>query len=278
MKLNAFLVPEDMKAAQSALKKLGDDGFAVAGGTSLHFLSVSGKTAVDLTHLGLSGIKKKGGTFHIGATTHLGELMKYKGPGWVLDQVVVHTSTQQIRNMSTLGGNIVRVFPWNDLPVALLALDATMVIQGAKEHTYGVDDYFDGQPLRLFKAGHLLTRVEVPALKRGQGFGYHKEVRVAAGFSLVTAAALVTVKAGRITEARLAVGAGISFPSRLTAVEEALEGQPVDSVDLKGAVAKGTAKLSWKGKEGLSDAYAAHLGRVVLVDVLTAALRQAKGE
>jgi len=277
MKLNEFIIPDDLKSAKSTLKKLGDKGFAVAGGTSLHFLAVTEKTAVDLSRLGLSGIQKKGGTFLIGATTTLNELMKYQGQGWVLDQVAVHTSTQQIRNMSTLGGNIVRVFPWNDFPVALLALDATLCIEGAKEKTYSADDYFDGQPFRLFKAGHLLTRIEVPALKKGQGFGYHKEVRLNAGFSLMTAAAKVTVKAGKLAEVRVALGAGISLPARLLEVEAALEGLSI-AAPLQEAVAKGTAKLSWKGKEGLSDEYAAHLGRVVLVDVLSAALRQAKGE
>ena len=42
------------------------------------------------------------------------------------------------------------------------------------------------------------------------------------------------------------------------------------------AVANGTAKLSWKGKEGMSDEYAAHLGRVVLVGC--AVRRPAAGE
>jgi CO/xanthine dehydrogenase FAD-binding subunit len=162
--------------------------------------------------------------------------------------------------------------------VALLALDATLCIEGSKEKTYAADDYFDGQPLRLFKPGQLLTRIEVPALKKGQGFGYHKEVRLHAGFSLMTAAAVVTVKAGKIQAVRLAAGAGIALPARLPLVETSLTGQPVDAPSLAQAVADGTANLSWKGKEGHSDEYAAHLGRVVLVDVLTAALRQAKGE
>ena len=278
MVLNEFIIPEDLRAAKSVLKKLGEKGFAVAGGTSLRFLSVSDKTAVDLSRLGLSGIRKKGGAFHIGATTCLDDLMRYRNQGWVLDQVALHTSTQQIRNISTLGGNLARVFPWNDFPVALLALDATLVIEGTKEKAYAADDYFDGQPLRLFKPGHLLTRIEVPALKKGQGFGYHKEVRLHAGFTLMTAAAVVTVKAGRIKSARVAVGGGIAFPARLFLVEAALEGQPADSPFLTQAVTNGTTELSWKGKEGLSDQYTAHLARVVLVDVLTAALQQAKGE
>jgi aerobic carbon-monoxide dehydrogenase medium subunit len=278
MTFSEFILPEDLRAAKSALKKLGDQGFAVAGGTSLHFLSVADKTAVDLSRLGLSGIKKKGGTFLVGATTPLDDLMRYRSAGWVLDQVALHTSTQQVRNISTVGGNLARVFPWNDLPVALLALDATMVVEGAKEKAYAAGEFFDGQPLRLFKPGHLLTRVEVPALKKGQGFGYHKEVRLHAGFTLMTAAAVVTVKGGRIKEVRAAVGGGVAFPVRLPLLETALEGQPVDAPSLPQAIANGTTEVNWKGKEGLSDAYAAHLGRVVLADVLSAALRQAKGE
>ena len=277
MKLEAFLIPEDVPSAKSALKRLGEKGFAMAGGTSLHFLAVSGKTAVDLSHLGLSGIRRKGGVFHVGATTPLDELMRDQGPGWVLDQVARHTSTQQIRNISTLGGNLVRVFPWNDFPVALLALDATLCIEGVREEAYPADVYFDGQPFRLFEAGHLLTRVEVPALKRHQGFAYHKEVRLNAGFSLMTAAARVAVKAGRIAEVRLAAGAAISLPARLPRVEAALEGRPAGDARIEEAVATGTSGLAWKGKEGMSDAYAAHLGRVVLADVLAAALRQAEG-
>lgn len=278
MKLNEFIIPEDLKSAQSALEKLGEKGFAVAGGTSLHFLGIVEKTAVDISHLGLSGIQKQGGAYLIGATTSLGDLMKFKDQGWVLDQVALHTSTQQIRNISTLGGNIVRVFPWNDFPVALLALDATLYIEGVAEKAYSSDDYFNGQPIRLFQPGQLLTRVEVPVLKPGQGFGYHKEVRLHAGFSLMTAAAVITVKSGRIDGIRVAASAGIALPARLPLVEAALGGQPADAASLQQAVANGTAALAWKGKEGMSDEYAAHLGRVVLMDVLSAALLQAQGE
>jgi CO/xanthine dehydrogenase FAD-binding subunit len=278
MKIDAFIIPEDLHEARAALKKLGAKGFAMAGGTSLHFLEFTGKTAVDITRLGLSGIKKSGATFKIGATTTLDELMSYRGEGWVLDQVAVNTCTQQIRNISTLSGNIVRIFPWNDFPVALLALNATLHIQSKDEDEYEAEEFFKGQPLRLFKPGDLLTRVDVPAIKKGQGFGYHKEARVHAGFSMMTVAAFAEVKNGKLKKIRVAIGAGIGLPSRATALEELLEDQAVDTLDLTELVAKGTAKLPWKGKEGMSNEYAGHLGRVIVVDVLTAALRQAKGE
>ena len=277
MKLREFIIPDDLRSARSALKKLGGEGLAMAGGTSLHFMGDNVKTAVDISRLGLSGIKKKNGAFLIGATSTLDELAKFKAPGWALGLAARRTSTQQIRNISTLGGNIVRVFPWADFPVALLALDATMHIAGKKERAVKADEFFEAQPARLFKAGDLLLRVETPALKKGQGFGYVKQSRVEAAFSMMTAAALLTVKGGRLQEVRVAVGAGVPFPRRLEGVEAALKGQPADAALFERAVEEGAAGVSWKGKEGMSDEYAAHLACVTIVDALAAALRQAKG-
>ncbi|OGV46120.1 MAG: hypothetical protein A2X46_12450 [Lentisphaerae bacterium GWF2_57_35] len=278
MNVREFVIPGSLREARMVLKKLGEKGMAVAGATALHFYGSMEKTAVDITRLGLSGIKKKGGFFEIGATTTLAGLMKYKGAGWVLNRVAGRVSTQQVRNISTVGGNIVRVFPWADLPVALLALDASFLVEGNKPWTIDADGFFKTQPANLFKTGDLLTKITAPALKKGQGFGYRKENRVNAAFSMMTAAAVVTVKGGKIRAVRLAAGAGIPFPRRLTNVEAALIGQPADIGEVGAAVAEGIRGISWKGKEGMSDEYAAQLARVTVADVLIEALQQAKGE
>ena len=98
---------------------------------------------MDITRLGLHGIREESGTFRIGATTRIAALQKHHEAGWVLDRVAMHLASQQIRNMSTLGGNIARVFPWADFPVALLALGAEMVIAGdGGERVVGADEFF----------------------------------------------------------------------------------------------------------------------------------------
>jgi carbon-monoxide dehydrogenase medium subunit len=277
MNLREFIIPGTLREARSALKKLGEKGMAVAGGTALHFYGDMEKTAVDITRLGLSGIKKKGGAYLVGATTPVAELMNYRGSGWVLNQVGSRVSTQQIRNISTVGGNIVRIFPWADLPVALLALDAKFEIEGKKTRTVSADTFFEKQPAHLFKTDDLLTWIQVPVLKKGQGFGYRKENRVNASFSMMTAAAFVTVKGGKIKSVRLVAGAGIPFPRRLLKIEEALLGRAGEPAEIEAAVTEGIKGIAWKGKEGMSDDYAAQLARVILVDVLTEALQQAKG-
>ncbi|MBN1269261.1 MAG: FAD binding domain-containing protein, partial [Kiritimatiellae bacterium] len=270
--------PRTLDEARMVLRDLGDKAVPIAGGTALHFLpDEEPRTAVDLTRLGLSGIREEKGGYTIGATTTLADIMDYRAPDWAFHETTRRTSTHQIRNVSTVGGNIARVFPWADLPVALLALDARMIIQDQATREMAADEYFASQPARLFKNGTLLTGVRVPSLGEGMGFGYHKEVRTFAGFSLMTAAAVLTLDGNRIAQARLAVGAGVPLPRRLPDVEKSLVGQPAEAEAFEKAVAGGIADVSWKGREGMSDEYARHLAQVVLNDVLSLAAAYAEG-
>lgn len=130
MKFADFLIPETLDQAQEALVALGDRGYAFAGGTAFQYISDRpGATAVDITRLGLDGIEKLDGAFRIGATTTLADLVRYRAEGWVLDRVATRIPTHQVRNISTVGGNISRLFPWSDLPLALLVLEGSIVIR-----------------------------------------------------------------------------------------------------------------------------------------------------
>jgi aerobic carbon-monoxide dehydrogenase medium subunit len=278
MRFRDFAQPASLADAVSALKTLGAAGYPVAGGTSVVFAAGNDeKVAVDINRLGLDGIARENGAFRVGAVTRIAELQKHREPGWVLDRVARHLASQQIRNMSTIGGNIARVFPWADFPVALLALDAVMIVREASERPVPADEYFSSQPARLFKNGALLAAVKVPAVGPGSGFGYHKETRTALGFSLMTAAALLRLEGGRIASARVALGAGVPFPARLAAVEQALTGKAGGEALFREAAAKGLAGLTFMPSDGFSEEYTTHLSQVVVRDALEQALATAKG-
>jgi len=268
MKLSDFRRPSTLKEASSLLKELGDDGLPIAGGTALHFLTtLKDKTAVDITGLGLDGIKDNGCHFEIGSTTYVSDLMKRRD-GWVLCQVAKKMSTNQIRHMATVGGNIVSVFPWADFPVALLALDGRAEIIGNSDRLVDFDDYFKAQPARLFEPGDLLKSIKVRKLIKNEGFGYHKEVRTAAGFSMVTAAARVMVTDEKIEEARVAVGACTGIPRRLTDVEDAVKGIAVDWKEINKVVIDATKNRKWKLIEAQGVEYTAHLVQTVITDAI----------
>lgn len=280
MKLVDFKIPARLNEARSILKQLGSTALPLAGSTSLVFAAgKDDRVAVDITRLGLHGIRKESGTFRIGATTTIAALQKHREDGWVLDRVAKHLASQQIRNMSTLGGNIARVFPWCDFPVVLLALNAEMVISGdGGERAVGADEFFAGQPTRLLKMGELLAAVKVKAVSLGSGFGYRKETRAHMGFSLMTAAAVLAADGRKIQSARVAVGAGIPFPARMKVVEDALIGKPASESLFREAAAKGAEGLKVKSAAGSTDEYTAHLAIVVIGDALVEAWKFAAGK
>jgi len=278
MKFADYLIPETLDEALTFLREKGDAAFPIAGATALQYLGdFPDKTAVDITRLGLDGIQRDGDVFRIGATTTLADVAAHREDGWVLHEVARMIPTQQIRNLSTVGGNIARVFPWSDLPLAFLVLDATVVLQGEETERMPAADFFHTQPRRLFKGGRIVTAVEIPVVDDRAGFAYKKESLTYMAFSMMSAAASFGIKDGRLRTVRLAVGGGVPAPARLPAAEQTLEGAPaeVSAFDegLDIAVGEGT----WKGKHGMSDDYAAVLARVVMKDVLTAALARAQG-
>lgn len=278
MKLCEFIRPSTLSEARRELQKLGPKGLPLAGGTSLHFLQTKAPvTAVDLTRLGLSYIKQKGDYFVIGAATPLSDIQRRRGPRWAMHEICRRISTHQIRNVSTIGGNICRVFPWADLPVVLLAMDARMVIYSGKEKEMTADEFFSSQPARLFKGGDILTAVKIPVLKAHHGFGSVKAVRNAAAFSLVTIAALLELKGGVIKAARVAAGSAIPFPQRLKAVEAALVGKEASAPVFKAAAAAAGAAARWTGGEGMSPDYIRQLAEVSMLDALERAAEFARG-
>ena len=278
MKLCEFIRPGSLSAARDNLRELGPKGMVLAGGTALHFMQDhTPVTAVDITRLGLSYIKPDGAFYTIGATTSLADIQRYRAPRWALHEICRRISTHQIRNISTLGGNICRVFPWADLPVVLLAMDARMVVYSGKDEEFSADDYFATQPAKRFLGGDLLSAVKVPALLAHHGFGSIKVVRTQASFAMVTVAARLELAGNHIKSARVAAGSAIPFPRRLPSVEAALVGREASAAVFQEAAAHAGADAPWRGREGMTPEYSRHLAEVTILDALERAATFARG-
>lgn len=278
MKLCEFIRPASLSAARDNLRELGPKGMLLAGGTALHFMQDhTPVTAVDIMRIGLSYIKQEGSFYTIGATTSLADIQRFRAPRWALHEICRRISTHQIRNISTIGGNICRVFPWADLPVILLAMDARMVIYTGKDEEFSADEYFSFQPARRFLHGDILSAVKVPALQAHHGFGSIKVVRTQASFAMVTVAARLELDGPNIKSARVAAGSAIPFPRRLQEVEAALVGREASTAVFQEAAGKAGADAPWRGREGMSPDYSRHLAEVTILDALERAATFARG-
>jgi CO/xanthine dehydrogenase FAD-binding subunit len=140
-----------------------------------------------------------------------------------------------VRNMASIGGNLFAESPYGDFTVALLALDAqVMVMQG-----FGAPR---AVPLEEFLAGRarggqgLVTAVQFAAPQNAADFRFRKVSRVKPkGLAVLSMAAHLPMSGGRVNGARIAYGAMGPVPIRAKAVERALEGKALDTAAITAA-------------------------------------------
>jgi xanthine dehydrogenase YagS FAD-binding subunit len=126
----------------------------------------------------------------------------------------------------------VAVNPSDSAP-ALIALEAQMVIRNSKgERVVNAEDYFIGPSIDItrmtvLKPGDLLTAIRIPATWAGAQFYFEKvRDRQVWDFPLMNVASAMVVTGGNIERIRIVVNAAAAHPLRLTAVEDAVRGQP----------------------------------------------------
>ena len=205
----------------------------------------------------LKGIASSGGTIRIGALTTHAELatspvLTAECP--MLCDAAGHIGDAQVRNCGTIGGNVAHADPASDLPTVLVALDARFVVASSKgERTVTASEFFQGMMTTALDASEILTAIEVPSKKTGQGMAYIKFSHPASRYAVIGAAAVVTMKGGSCEAAQVAIGGLVPVPARLRDVEAAVKGaRPSQDVTAK-AAAEATKQL---GGDILGDVFA----------------------
>ena len=170
------------------------------------------------------------GTDHvdIGAALSLTEIeRRLDGAVPLLDAVFPQFASRLIRNGATIGGNIGTASPIGDLPPALLALDASVVLVSADgERVVPLTDYFTGYRETVLKPGELIASVRVP-LPLAPLTGFHKIAkRRFDDISSVAVAFAIDVVDGAVARAAIGLGGVAATPIRATDAEQLLVGQP----------------------------------------------------
>ena len=156
------------------------------------------------------------------------------------------TPTSMNREHCVFGADrCVAVNPSDTAP-ALIALDAKMVIlSGGSERVVDAEDYFIGpgtdiMRMTVLRPGDLLTAIRIPSTWAGARFYFEKvRDRMVWDFPLVNVASAMMASNGVIDQVRVGVNGVAPYPVRLTAVEQALQGQPLNeaSAEMAGELA-----------------------------------------
>lgn len=161
-----------------------------------------------------------------------------------LDELMRRFGGEQVRNAGTIGGNIANGSPIGDLPPALIALDATLVLARHSEtdlerRSIPLDSFFIAYRKQDRRPGEFVEAVLVPKLAEGVQFHVSKvSKRFDEDISAVCGAFRLTLgNDSRIGEARLAYGGMAGTPKRAAAAEAALVGQRWNEAAVAAAIA-----------------------------------------
>ncbi len=228
-----YVVAETVEEATARLAEYGDDARPIAGGQSLvpmmNFRLVSPAVLIDIRKIAPPDtIEEADGHVRIGALTRhraleTSPLIADRFP--VVTAAMKHVAHLAIRNRGTIGGSLCHADPAAELPAIAVLLDARIsVARQGGERTIEARDFFEGALWTAVGDDEIVTRIDLPLLPPGAGWGFHEFARRHGDFGLAGAAATVTKSAGRATEVRIALLGVGETPVRAHAAEALLTG------------------------------------------------------
>jgi carbon-monoxide dehydrogenase medium subunit len=257
MKPFTLLTPATVEEAVTLFGQHKETARYMAGGTDVIVKVKEGWMAPDyLISLkqipGLSDLVRNEATgeLSIGAlVTHavLEQSLLIRNEYPIIYDAVSNIGSLQVRNMGTIGGNLINAVPSADGAIPLIALDGTALLLGpAGERSVAVKDLFVQPYETVLTPGEILTKITIPAQAPRTGSAYIKFGRRAAmELPLIGIGVLLVVDEdlSTCTRARICLGVAGPTPLRAKKAEQMLEGQPVTS-DLLTEAGKAAAEES----------------------------------
>jgi carbon-monoxide dehydrogenase medium subunit len=244
-----YVRAKSLDEAIASLKDAKGSGKLIAGGHSLVPLMKlrlsEPDLLIDIARIpGLAGIRKSGDKIEIGAATvhhdvATSSLIQDACP--MLTETAASIGDQQVRNRGTIGGSLAHADPAADYPAALLALDADILISGAKgTRVAKASKFFKGLFTVDLGADEIITAVQFAPIKSA---AYAKLPQRASHFAIVGVAAALEISGGAIAHARIGVTGATPSAKRLTAVEQQLSGKTASAETFAAAAKNAGAEL-----------------------------------
>lgn len=259
MRKFTYLVPRSLNEAISLHESREGRAKYIAGGTDVLVKMREGKLAPDclisLRHIigqDRPFLNTETGELYIGAfMTHrsieLSTLVQHRYP--ILHDAVKNIGSVQIRNVATIGGNLVNAVPSADGAIPLIALDGKAHIYGPKGYRLvDLARFFLGPGQCDIQGAEILTEIIIPRMALRTGGAYTKHGRrEAMELPMLGVGVLFTLEPDMTTcaKARICLGVAAPTPFRAKEAEKYLAGKPVtaDTLSEAGRIAAGESRV-----------------------------------
>lgn len=240
--VTGFVEAESLGAAVEILAEDPGAARVIGGGTGLMLMSRAGLLSVDtlvslsrVTDHDLHAVTVTDQSLWIGGLCTLSSIERHPGVREVfpvIAQVLARLSSPRTRNVATIAGCVVHGDPHMDLPPALLALEASVMVEGrGGRRRIPSSDFYLGYYDVALEPDEVMVGVEIP--RRADSTCRYRKFTGALveDWPVVGVALRLECRAGRVRGAGVAVSAVEPACRRLPEVEEALMGAAVEDID-----------------------------------------------
>lgn len=235
MDINQVLMPCSIDEAKGYLSSLKNTKI-LAGGTDLYLDIKRGKSnpeyLISLKNIKqLNHIKEFGLNVIIGSTTTFADLKDstiIKNNFHGLYECAKTMGAPQIRNVATIGGNIINAASAADSVPCLLVLDAVFVFEGIKSRRLvKCNDYFENYSVKKIRDDEILTQIIINKNKGKDSF-YKLGKRNSLAISRINIAIYFELENERIFNFRISLGATDRYPFRIYSIEKIVKGKEIE--------------------------------------------------
>ena len=278
--------PTSLEEAIGLLGQHGDEAKILSGGQSLipamRFRLAQPGILIDINGIpNLEYLREEGEHLLIGGLTRESAI---EGSPLVQDNFPLLADTARViadplvRNMATIGGNLVHADPANDHPATMLAYGAEIVAHGPNgARTIAIDAFFVGLFETALTADEILTEIRIPTPSTGSGGAYLKIERKVGDYAISAVAVQLQMGGDTVSSARIGLTNVSPTPVRATEAEQSIIGSvgSADALEAAGKAAAGACDPSADLRGSVE--YKRDLTRVVTKRAIAKAIDRAKG-
>ncbi len=281
-----YLIAESTEAAIALKAEYGDEAKFLAGGQSLlpamAFRLAAPAVLIDINPIAaLTYIRAEAAATRIGALTRYRTLER--DPHLARSQPLVtdalpHIAHVQIRNRTTIGGNLAHADPASEMPAVMLALNGRIHVQSTQgARAIAAEAFFTGTLATTLNAIEMLVEVELPIAPARTGVAFLELARRQGDFAMMGVAVSVQFdEHGLCRAARLAYCNAGDVPLLAPKAAQSLIGERVSEAHMRDAGSIARTEIRPLGNVHATPAFQRHLGGVLTRRALAIACVRAR--
>jgi xanthine dehydrogenase small subunit len=226
----------------------------------------------------LKGISRQGNRCIIGASATVTDICESPIMQLYFPRLADHmklVSSTPIRNIATVGGNLINASPIGDLTIFLLALDAMLVFHnGEQERELPLRQLYQGYKTLDKHPDEQLATISFELPGDNTVFNFEKvSKRTNLDIASVNTAICLTMQNDRMQSARISAGGVAPIPKLLERTNSFLEGQVISEAAIQEAIAIAQTEISpISDARGTADYKRLLLGQLIKSHFLTVPL------